>query len=164
MKKIIPVIIVVLAVIVAGYLYKKYRIAPDVKFETLALTDLNGNPVKLQDYQGKKLFLNFFQTWCGPCIGEFPSLDVAATVFLHNNFVFIAISDEPVPLLIHVQQHFNPRYLIILHSVKPLKELGVFTYPTSYLLNTKSQVVFQKTGTEDWIKPDVIQSLRAKAE
>jgi peroxiredoxin len=44
-----------------------YRQAPD-----FSLTDLNGKTVKLADYKGKVLFINFWATWCPPCRAEIP--------------------------------------------------------------------------------------------
>ena len=47
-------------------------VAPD-----LALVDLDGKPVKLSDYAGKPVVLNYWASWCGPCRDEFPELKAA---------------------------------------------------------------------------------------
>lgn len=156
-------VVLIVVVVVVGFLYKKYRVAPDLKFENLELTDLNGNAVKLQDYPGKKIFLNFFQTWCGPCINELPDLDNTAASLEGDNFIFLGISDEPLPLLNRLQARLNLHHVIILHSVKKLKQLNIYTYPTSYLLNSGGQVILSKTGEEDWSEPETINALRRKA-
>lgn len=164
MKKILDVVLIVTVVLVAGYLYQKYRVAPGIKFEKLELTDLTGKPVNLRDFHNKKVFLNFFQTWCGPCIAEFPLLDKAAEELMPDNFVFISISDEPLPLLNRVNSRINTEHVIILHSVKKLKELGVNTYPTSYVLNDRGSVVFEKVGDQNWAEAQTIQLLKQKAD
>lgn len=46
--------------------------APD-----FALTDLDGNPVQLSDYEGRPVIVNFWGSWCGPCVEEFPLLQQA---------------------------------------------------------------------------------------
>lgn len=164
MKKALTAALIIFASLIAVFLYQKYRIAPGIKFETLQLTDLNGQPVNLKQYQGKKLFINFFATWCGSCIGEFPALDKAAGMLAPDNFVFISVSDEPLPLLNRANTHLSLQHITILHSVKKLKELNIFTYPTSYLLNNKGYVVFKKTEEANWDDTEMIENLKQKAD
>ena len=164
MKKIISALVIVAIVLAAGFLYKKYRIAPGIKFEKLELTDISGKPVKLHDYRGKKLFINFFASWCSSCIAEFPSLDKTAETLIPDNFVFISISEDPLPLLNRVYERVNTRHIIFLHSVRKLKDLDVFTYPTSYLLNDKGRIVFERVGEQNWAEPRIIHELKEKAD
>ncbi len=164
MKKMPALIVLVLAVIMSGYLYKKYRVAPSIKFDTLELTNLNGEPVKLQEFKGKKLFLNFYATWCGPCVGEFPSLNQAAEILQKDNFVFISISDEPLALLNNFAARINTPHVIILHSNKKFHDFGVFTYPTNYVINTAGNIVFEKTGERDWSNSQVLEDLKGRTE
>ncbi len=53
------------------------------------LKDLDGNPIKLSDYRGKTVVLNFFATWCGPCQVETP----------HLNEVYLDLQDQDVAVL-----------------------------------------------------------------
>jgi cytochrome c biogenesis protein CcmG/thiol:disulfide interchange protein DsbE len=46
--------------------------APD-----FALADLNGNPVRLSDLRGRPVIVNFWASWCGPCVEEFPMIRAA---------------------------------------------------------------------------------------
>ena len=92
MKKVFTGALIIASLLVAAYLYQKYRIAPGIQFETLELTGLNGQPVNLKNYKDKKLFINFFATWCGSCLAEFPALDKAAEILMPDNFVFISFS------------------------------------------------------------------------
>jgi cytochrome c biogenesis protein CcmG/thiol:disulfide interchange protein DsbE len=42
-----------------------------------ALADLDGNPVRLSDLRGRPVIINFWASWCGPCVEEFPLLERA---------------------------------------------------------------------------------------
>jgi len=162
-NKFIFLVGIVITILVAGFFYNKYRVAPKVKFETLKLTDLNGNKVSLDSFQGKKMFINFFATWCGPCIKEVPSLLSAQQILAKENFRFVLISDEPVERLKHFQEQTGAGFPI-LHSEKKLQEYKIYTIPTSYVLNSNHEIVFKKTGEEDWASDAVIQKLKKLAE
>ena len=164
MNKYVSAALVTLALLAGIYLYQKYRIAPGIKFDNLELTDLAGKPVRLSDYHGKKLFVNFFATWCGPCVGEFPSLDRAAETLVPDNFLFIAISDEPIQRLNAFNNRMGASHIILLRSSKTLHSLGVFTVPTNYLLNSGGKVVFEKTDVLDWTDSLVLEQLKQKAQ
>ena len=164
MNKLITGIAIALAILIGVFLYHKYRVAPDIKFESLTLTYLSGQPVNLQSFKGKKLFLNFYATWCRPCVGEFPSHDKAAETLGPDNFLFISISDAPLTLLNRFSSRLNPSHIILLHSEKKLHDLGVFTVPTNYLLNDKGEVVLEKIGEQEWDLPEVTAQLKKKAD
>ena len=60
-------------------------------------TDLDGKPVKLADYRGKVVVLDFWATWCGPCIGAMPKLAALKERFKDKPLVILALHDNSVP-------------------------------------------------------------------
>src|SRR5260370_22429569 len=83
----------------------------------LTLKDLNGQRVRLRDYRGKVVVLNFWATWCGPCKAELPMLVEAAKDYASRGVVFVAASldDEKtrqqVPAFISMHQISFPVWL-----------------------------------------------------
>ncbi|HRG87596.1 MAG TPA: TlpA disulfide reductase family protein [Chitinophagales bacterium] len=156
--KAIKAVLLVVLLLVGGYLYNKYRIAPTVAFNALQLVDGNEQPVTLSAYKGQPLLVSFFATWCGPCVHELPSLVQAQQLLHSTNVRVVLISDENNALLNRVRMRYPG--LTVLHSVKELPELDIATIPTTYLLNSKHEDVYKKVGEEDWGSADMITKLQ----
>ena len=63
--------------------------APD-----FALVDLDGEPVRLADLRGQPVIVNFWASWCGPCVEEFPMLREAAAAHAKDRLVVIGVVHE----------------------------------------------------------------------
>ena len=56
-----------------------------------ALADLEGNPVSLAELRGRPVIVNFWASWCGPCVDEFPLLDAAATAHRSDGLAVVGL-------------------------------------------------------------------------
>ncbi len=159
--KIIFIAGIVIAILIAGFFYNKYRVAPKLKFESLELTDINGNKISLDSFYHKKLFVNFFATWCGPCMNEMAAIENAQQILANDNFQFLLISDEPLARLKNFQQQTQ---LLVLHSEKKLSLLDIVTIPTTYIVNEKHEIVYKQTSEADWSSETMIEKMRKLSE
>src|SRR5688572_28323491 len=74
---------------------KKKQAVDDRKIMAkVKLTDLDGQPISLDQFKGKTIFLNFWATWCKPCIREMTSIDSAQKLISGKGVVFLLASDE----------------------------------------------------------------------
>lgn len=142
------IIVLIAALLTGSYLYYKYRVAPAIAFPELELTDLEGNPVSLADVKGQHLFVSFFATWCGPCIQEIPLLENVRRELAGYDFVFVLVSDESLPKLKRFAAYAGTS-IRILHSNQKLKDLGIHSVPTSYLVDANGKTVQEWTGSFD---------------
>lgn len=141
------------------YLYTKYRVAPNLNFTDLQIKTTSGQPVHISDYKGKVVFLNFWQTWCGPCCKEMPSIEFAKENIDSTKIVFFAITDESEMEIESFLQGKNYQFGF-LKSVKKFSDLGINTYPTTYVLDQDGKIAISKIGGVDWTLPQNLEQLR----
>lgn len=156
-NRIIGITIAIAVLIFIGYLFNKYAVAPQVDFEKIELADLDGNPVRLSSFQQPKLFINFFATWCGPCMQELPALEVAQQT-LNDKFKFILVSDEPADRLKAFQAKTQNKFLV-LRSTQSLQQYKIYSIPASYVLNEDREIVFKQVGQEEWADKTMLKTL-----
>jgi len=65
----------VIAIALIGFLYFNFFVQRDLALDQIEVYDLQENKKALSDYKGRPLVVNFWATWCKPCIQEFPNID-----------------------------------------------------------------------------------------
>lgn len=113
------------------------------------LSDMDGNQVNFESFRGKKIILNYWATWCPPCIAEMPRLQD-----LYNDFgedvVFLFVTNDEKDLI----QKFDAKYGYDIPVFYPLSQapelLQTNTLPTTYLIDEEGFIVIKKTGAADW--------------
>lgn len=115
--------------------------------------------IPLESLKGKVVFINFWGTWCGPCVAEMPSLQKLYNAKGENvNFAFIAMQDKPEKINSFLKK---TGYTIPIYEAnsKFSKEIHPQSYPTTYILNKKGEIVLLERGASDWNAPEVHQLL-----
>jgi len=113
------------------------------------LVDKNGKTVSLEDFKGKIIFINFWATWCPPCIAEMPSMQKLYADYQDKIvFLFVTTDSFEKANAFLVKKNLN---LPIFQSVSnPPLEMESATIPATYLIDQQSNVVLAKIGTADW--------------
>ena len=114
------------------------------------LKDPNGANVKLSDYKGKVVLLNFWATWCGPCKVEIPEFVEAYNKYRDKGFVILGVlsqDDPPANELTTFMGDFKMNYPV-LREHTPLEESfgTLWALPTSYVIDRKGQVCSKHLG------------------
>lgn len=132
----------------------------DLQWKNISVSDLNGQSVDLSQYEGKRLLVNLWATWCGPCRAEMPSMEVARTQLEDQNFVFITLSDEPWDRIQAFKESSNYGFEF-LRLNDPLKSLGIFSIPQTYIIDSKGNVVKAINGGIDWSSKESLSFLQS---
>ena len=112
------------------------------------LTDLDGQPISMEQFKGKTIFINFWATWCKPCIQEMPSIDSAQKLLSKNGIVFLLASDESPNQIKEFKEHYQ--FDLDFVRLTNMEELSMVGLPTTYIYNAKGENVFAETGYRKW--------------
>lgn len=115
---------------------------------TIKLTDLNGQSISLDQFKGRTVFINFWATWCKPCLKEMPSIEKAQKILSKNGVVFLLASDETPDQIKEFKQHYQ--FDLNFVRLANMEELGMDGLPTTYIYNPKGENVFAETGYRKW--------------
>lgn len=112
----------------------------------LTLRDLEGTKVRLADYQGRIVVLNFWATWCGPCKEELPRLGEIARQYANRGVTFLLASiDEQKKLSAvrdYVSEHGIKLPVLTGASVDLLEQLaGVNVVPATLVIDDKGEII-----------------------
>ncbi|WP_040948975.1 peroxiredoxin family protein [Gorillibacterium massiliense] len=139
----------------------KGKRAPDFQ-----LTDLNGNAIKLTDFRGKTVLLNFWATWCPPCKVEMPQMRDFYTQYKHKDVIILGVNlTDTEKNAGHVQSFASENGLtfpIVLDKKGVVADLyRVAAYPTTFIIDPDGIIRDKFQGAIDF---DTMKDAYAKAK
>lgn len=158
-KKTLYIFSVIILICIAGWFYKAYKTVPTLPAYKNDLTDDQGNAIKIASFKGQYVLISYFQTWCGDCIKELPSIDNLQVTVGLDKLKVLMVSDESAEKI----KKFNEKYcntLDFYQSDKPLNELSIRVFPTTYLLDKNGRVIMSKLEGFDWSSDEVIALIK----
>ena len=129
-----------------------------IQLKTL-FVDLNDNKVDLTVYKGKKIVINYWATWCRPCIKEMPGLKRAEEILENHNYIFLLVSDETTSKISTFKKDKNFDFNF-LKSVESNEMLGIYSLPTTYIFDENGKKIETIVGTIAWDSEQIINKLK----
>ena len=121
----------------------------------------DGRKISRSDFGGKLLVLNFWATWCPPCIEEIPSLDAMQKQLADKGVVVLAVSVDRNPQT--YQQFLQKAKTSFKTARDPEADIssryGTFKFPETYVINKDGRVVAKYIANQDWMKPELLQEI-----
>ena len=121
--------------------------------------DLEGNPIAISDYKGKRILLNYWATWCRPCIEEMPSLLRSQAILEKENYIFLLASDQSLDVIKAFKQRQDFDFKFIKYNGS-WAEQQISSLPTTFIYNEEGEKVEKIVGGVTWDSPEVIQKLK----
>ncbi len=130
--------------------------APDFQ-----LADFAGKKVRLRDYRGRMVFLNFFATWCGPCREEMPDLQRLSDVYRRKGLAMLAVSvGEGARAVRGFVRDLRISFPALLDEDGSVSYLyGIRPIPVSFLVDRDGAIVWRAMGAREWDSAEVRQYL-----
>jgi thiol-disulfide isomerase/thioredoxin len=124
-----------------------------------SFVDLKNKKVDLTSYEGKKIVINHWATWCGPCIKEMPGIERAQKILKNYDYIFLLVSDEKVSKISEFKND-NKYEFNFLKSVRSNETLGIYSLPTSYIFDENGIKIETIVGTIIWDSEIIINKLK----
>jgi peroxiredoxin len=125
----------------------------------IQLKDIFGNAVRLSDFRGKIVFLNFWATWCPTCVVEMPSMEKLHRRFKDQDFAMIAVNMQESEA--QVKSFFEKLQLSFTALLDANGEvaagLAVNALPTTYFLDKEGRIMGMALGPREWDKQASIE-------
>ncbi len=126
--------------------------------------DLAGGRVRLADFAGQIVLLNFWATWCAPCVREMPSLDRLQAKLVDDGLAIVAVSldrggagvVEPFAEQLGLKDlglYLDPKSILA-------KAFGVTGLPTTFVIDRDSRIVGALQGSAEWDSPEALALVR----
>lgn len=113
------------------------------------LKELSTEEINFSQSQGKVTVVNFWATWCPPCVAEMPSFQKLYNDYGSKVDFYFVTSEEPekVQRFLDKNDYSLPTYLQIYEAPEQMQSRAL---PTTYVLSKKGEIVINETGTANW--------------
>ena len=133
----------------------------DFDVNLLQFEDLEGSLFSLRDFRGKTLFINYWATWCNPCLAEMPSMVELYNMYKDNqDIVFLYLSKENKNTIIDYLPKDETLSQLPLYKIISDDELfSTRGIPTTFIVDSSGEVVVKDVGSAIWNDQSVIDYL-----
>lgn len=164
-KRVVATFVIIAVALVIGFLMSglegKASTTPGEPAIEFELKDIQGETFKLSDFKGQTVVLNFFATWCQPCIDEAPELEAFGKDYKNAQLIIIARGESKKRMEKYIDE--TDSKLLYLLDTKELtsKDYSVIGQPETLIINKEGIIVERFSGPTT--KENLIKLINEKA-
>jgi len=126
------------------------------------LRDISETDFDFNTAKGKVVVINFWATWCPPCIAEMPSLDLLYQNYKNNDdVVFLFVSNEKISVIKKFMSEKEFSFNVYQSLTEYPNEFDVTSIPRTFVIDKKGKIVIDKSGAADWNSEHVTSTIDA---
>ncbi|CAC9598018.1 thioredoxin family protein [uncultured Candidatus Thioglobus sp.] len=161
MKKIFLLLLLSLSLQANSAHLKPY--SGSIKNPTISLKDLKGETHTLAQYQGKVVLVQFWATYCPPCVKEMPSMnnmqDKLAKAGVPFKILAIDMAETKAEVEAFVKR-IKPEFTILMDETgSSIGQWNVFAAPSNFIINKQGQIAYTLFGGVEWDSQEIIDKI-----
>lgn len=165
-KAIILVIIFIVGIALAFLIVERHYIPDTITIGSVApdteLIDGNQNTLKLSELKGSVVFINFWATWCEPCIDELPSIETLFRHFSNNprfQVITILFKDDRQKALRYMKENGYTFPVYLNPDGSAAKKFKITGVPETFIIDKHGILRYKMIGPERWDSPVMLETL-----
>lgn len=143
---------------------KMKRTDPPVVPPEASFTDATGKPHALTEFLGRGLVINFWATWCAPCVAEMPSLASLSVALAPFDIAVLPLSSDKGGAIAvsnwYADRGITALPVLIDPKSAMVRAWGARGLPTTVIIDRKGREVARLEGAADWSSPEAIRLIR----
>ena len=126
----------------------------------------DGSIINLKDYHHRFVLLNFWATWCVPCLKEMPDLEKAYQKMGSKKLIVLAVGmgEDKSSIRKFAKKHEFTFPMVADTTLEIARLYGVENIPITYLINPEGVIIGRALGIRDWANPKLIEFMDSKLE
>ena len=132
-----------------------------IGINTIRLVNLAGEEIDMDDFKNKTVFINFWATWCKPCLQEMPGIERAQQLLKDKDVVFLLASNESMEQIQNFKNKGKFRFQYV--QVQNMEALNIQAIPATFIFNPQGELIFSEVGFRVWDAPENIRLITNSA-
>jgi len=134
----------------------------DVRTKSIQLKSVDDKQYLLNDYKGKVTLINFWATWCPPCVEEIPSLNRLQEAMNDENFNMISVNyvEDPQTIKKFIKQIEVNFPVLLDRSGEVTRDWKVIVFPSTFVVGPDGDIIYGVNAAINWDSDQTIQQLK----